>query len=106
MAPRSASPSQKGPRTMTKQPNAPTSPVVAILLTSQMRSQLIPPAAEERLASAATVIAPGEDELSTESLARLLVGSTVAITGWGTPALDEALLAKCESLRLVAHAAG
>ena len=89
---------------MTEPPNA--SPVVTILLTPHMRRQLIPPAAEERLAGAATVVAPGEGELTTENLARLLEGATVAITGWGTPALDDALLAQCGSLRLVAHAAG
>ena len=81
-------------------------PVVAILLTPQMRSQLIPPAAEKRLAEVATVIAPGEDELVQGNLARLLDGATVAITGWGTPRLDEALLAKATLLKLVAHAAG
>ena len=81
-------------------------PVVAILLTPQMRAQLIPPAAEKRLAEVATVVAPGEGELVPGNLARLLDGATVAITGWGTPRLDEAILAKSTSLKLVAHAAG
>ena len=77
-------------------------PVVTILLTPQMRAQLIPPAAEKRLAEVATVVAPGEGELVPGNLARLLDGATVVITGWGTPRLDEALLAKSASLKLVA----
>ena len=80
-------------------------PVVAILLTPQMRSQLIS-SRGKATSEVATVIAPGEDELVQGNLARLLDGATVAITGWGTPRLDEALLAKATLLKLVAHAAG
>ena len=58
-------------------------PTVAILLTPQMRAQLIPPAAETRLAEAARVVAPGEGELSAEALGRLVAGAGAAITGWG-----------------------
>jgi phosphoglycerate dehydrogenase-like enzyme len=71
-----------------------------------MRAQLIPPAAEARLAEAARVVAPGEGGLSAEALGSLVGGARAAITGWGTPHLDEALLAAHPDLRLVAHAAG
>jgi phosphoglycerate dehydrogenase-like enzyme len=81
-------------------------PTVAILLTPQMRAQLIPPAAEARLAEAARVVAPGEGELAPDALGRLVDGAVAAITGWGTPRLDEALLDSRPDLRLVAHAAG
>ena len=81
-------------------------PTVAILLTPQMRAQLIPPAAETRLAEAARIVAPGEGELSAEALGRLVADAGAAITGWGTPRLDEALLDSRPDLRLVAHAAG
>ena len=81
-------------------------PTVAILLTPEMRTQLIPPAAEARLAEAANVVAPGPGELSPEALERLVDGAAAAITGWGTPTLDAALLAARPDLRLVAHAAG
>ncbi len=81
-------------------------PTVAILLTPQMRKQLIPPDAEARLADAATVVAPGPDELAPEALDRLVGGASAAITGWGTPTLDAALLSAHPDLRLVAHAAG
>lgn len=91
---------------MSGQAKANSNPTVAILLTPQMRAQLIPPAAEERLAAVARVIAPREGELSAESLAALVDNATVAITGWGTPPLSEALLAERPSLKLVAHAAG
>lgn len=81
-------------------------PTVAILLTPEMREQLIPPAAEARLAEAATVLAPGPDELEPDALGRLVGGASAAITGWGTPTLDAALLGAHPDLRLVAHAAG
>ena len=81
-------------------------PTVAILLTPAMRAQLIPPTAEARLAAVARVVAPGEGELSTEALGRLVDGAAAAITGWGTPRLDQALLDSHRELRLVAHAAG
>jgi phosphoglycerate dehydrogenase-like enzyme len=81
-------------------------PTVAILLTPKMRAQLIPPEAEARLAAAARVVAPAEGELAPEALGHLLDGASVAITGWGTPKLDEPLLDQRPDLRLVAHAAG
>lgn len=81
-------------------------PTVAILLTPAMRKQIIPPSAEEKLAGVATVRAAAEGELTVENLPRLLEGATAAITGWGTPSLDEATLARLPSLKLLAHAAG
>ena len=81
-------------------------PTVAILLTPDMRAKLIPKSAEDRLAQMANVRAPSDGELTSENLPRLLDGAVAAITGWGTPPLDETLLAQANSLRLVAHAAG
>lgn len=81
-------------------------PTVAILLTPEMRAQLIPPDAEARLAEHASVVAPAAGELAPEALERLVGNATAAITGWGTPTLDAALLAARPDLRLVAHAAG
>lgn len=81
-------------------------PVVTILLTPEMRAQLIPVDAEARLAAAVTVRAPGPGELSAEALPRLLDGAAAALTGWGTPSIDADLLARQPGLRLVAHAAG
>jgi phosphoglycerate dehydrogenase-like enzyme len=81
-------------------------PKVVILLTPEMRSKLIPASAEKRLAEVADVHAPQEGELTAENLPSLLDGAVAAITGWGTPPLDEALLTRVASLKLVAHAAG
>ncbi|WP_201832596.1 hydroxyacid dehydrogenase [Microvirga zambiensis] len=81
-------------------------PTVVILLTPDMRAKLIPKSAEDRLAEVANVRAPSDGELTPENLPRLLDGAVAAITGWGTPPLDEALLERASSLKLVAHAAG
>jgi phosphoglycerate dehydrogenase-like enzyme len=86
---------------------SPTSkPTVVILLTPDMRAKLIPASAEKRLAEVANVRAPQEGELTAENLPGLVAGAVAAITGWGTPPLDEGLLAHATSLKLVAHAAG
>jgi len=81
-------------------------PLVAILLAPAMREKLIPPAAEARLAEVAEIRAPDHGELTPENLPRLLQGARACVTGWGTPPLEEALLARCPDLGLVAHSAG
>jgi phosphoglycerate dehydrogenase-like enzyme len=81
-------------------------PIVVILLTPEMRAQLIPAEAEARLAEVAIVRAPRHGELSAENLPRLLQGAVTAITGWGTPRINEATLDGATSLRHIAHAAG
>jgi phosphoglycerate dehydrogenase-like enzyme len=86
---------------------SPTSkPTVVILLTPDMRAKLIPASAEKRLAEVANVRAPQEGELTAENLPGLVDGAVAAVTGWGTPPLDECLLTHATSLKLVAHAAG
>lgn len=81
-------------------------PLVAILLTPEMRAQLIPAEAEARLAAVATVRAPGAGELSPEALPNLLDGAKAAITGWGTPPIPLEVVESQPGLRLIAHAAG
>jgi phosphoglycerate dehydrogenase-like enzyme len=81
-------------------------PTVVILLTPEMRAKLIPASAQKRLAEVANVRAPAEGELTPENLPRLVEGTVAAITGWGTPPIDETLLAHATSMKLVAHAAG
>ncbi len=81
-------------------------PTVVILLTPEMRVKLIPASAQKRLAEVANVRAPAEGELTPENLPRLVEGAVAAITGWGTPPIDETLLAHATSMKLVAHAAG
>lgn len=81
-------------------------PTVVILLTPEMRAKLIPASAQKRLAEVANLRAPAEGELTPENLPRLVEGAVAAITGWGTPPIDETLLARAKSMKLVAHAAG
>ncbi len=69
-------------------------------------AQMIPLAAEEALAAAATVRAPGPGELTAENLPRLLDGAVAALTGWGTPPIGDEVLAARPELGLVAHSAG
>lgn len=77
---------------------------------------LLPPGLEERLFEPAVRAAllrltepagpflpgPGEPPDAGEALAE----AEIAVTGWGSPRLDGALLARCPRLRFVAHAAG
>lgn len=81
-------------------------PVVALLLTPEMRVQMIPPAAEEKLAAVATVRAPAAGELTPANLVQLLDGAGAALTGWGTPPIGDDVLAARPELGLVAHSAG
>jgi phosphoglycerate dehydrogenase-like enzyme len=81
-------------------------PTVVILLTPDMRAKLIPASAEKRLAEVASVRAPQDGDMTAENLPNLVDGAVAVITGWGTPPLDETLLAHAKSLKLVAHAAG
>jgi phosphoglycerate dehydrogenase-like enzyme len=48
----------------------------------------------------------GEKEPSPQWLAENIWGSDAVITGWGTPAFDDKVLAAAENLKLIAHSAG
>jgi phosphoglycerate dehydrogenase-like enzyme len=92
---------------MSRVSESPTNkPTVVILLTPDMRAKLIPASAEQRLEEVANIRVPQDGELTPENLPGLVDGAVAAITGWGTPPLDESLLARTQSLKLVAHAAG
>lgn len=58
-----------------------------------------------RLREAAEVRDPPH-RIETRSLRSLLTDATAAITGWGTPAFDAALLQHAPRLRLIAHSGG
>jgi phosphoglycerate dehydrogenase-like enzyme len=83
-----------------------TTSTIALLLTPERRAQMLSPAAEERLASFGKVVAPGPGGLTPERLPGLVEGAHTALTGWGTPPITAALLARLPELRLVSHAAG
>ncbi len=82
------------------------SPVrVAVLLTEATRAMVLAPETERRLAAFADVRRPS-GQPDTWDLPALLDGAAAALTGWGTPRLDEDVLAAAPDLRLVAHTAG
>src|SRR5581483_11284632 len=81
-------------------------PKVAILLSPTRREQVFSAEAIKQLASFATVAIPAQPELTVSELPALLDGAVACLTGWGTPPLSDALLARCLNLRLIAHTAG
>src|SRR5688500_3761879 len=80
-------------------------PVVAMALGRSVHEMMFAPQDLARLRAAATVFGPAESG-ALEHVAPLLKDATVAITGWGSAPFDDALLARCPNLRLVAHSAG
>ena len=83
-----------------------STPIIALLLTPELRAQMLSPAAEERLASFGKVVAPGPGELTPETLPRLVESASAALTGWGTPPITAALLDRRPELKLLSHSAG
>jgi len=81
-------------------------PIVALLLTSKMRAQMLTPEAEAKLAETCTLRTIDADSLTESMLADLLQGARAALTGWGTPPITQALLNANPALGLVAHSAG
>ena len=80
-------------------------PVVAMALSRTVHEQMFTPQDLSRLHAAATVVGPAQTG-ALEHVAPLLKEAVVAISGWGSAAFDDALLARCPKLRLVAHSAG
>ena len=89
----------------TSPPASPDRAIVAVLLTSRMRQQMLSPRAQERLAASAAVRVAA-DSLEPGDLPALIEGASAVLTGWGTPPLDMALLAAHPALWLVSHSAG
>lgn len=81
-------------------------PTVAVLIPALWRARLLSPEAERQLASFVRVVGPAGPKPVAQELPGLLGDAVACITGWGTPALSEELLARCPELRLVAHTAG
>jgi phosphoglycerate dehydrogenase-like enzyme len=73
---------------------------VALALSRGVCDMMFTPQDMQLLHDAATVIGPAEEIEST------LADATVAITGWGSPRFDAALLTKSPRLRFIAHSAG
>jgi phosphoglycerate dehydrogenase-like enzyme len=80
--------------------------VVAVLLGSEWRDEIIGPESEAALRAFADVRTASSDRLTGAELPALLDGAVAAISGWGTPPLSMALLGALPSLRMIAHSAG
>jgi phosphoglycerate dehydrogenase-like enzyme len=78
---------------------------VAVLLTEATRDMVLSVATRERLATLAELRTPTGPAVEWD-LPDLLDGAVACLTGWGTPRLDEDVLARCPDLGLVAHTAG
>lgn len=81
-------------------------PLVTILLTPERCREVLAPQALGRLAARATLRLPGPGELTPRNLPGLVSGATVLLTGWGTPPIEEPVLAANPGIALIAHAAG
>lgn len=81
-------------------------PHVAVLVPRYWRARMFDAAAEARLAEVATLRSNAGDEIHEGEMPALVDGAVACITGWGTPAITEALLARNPQLHLIAHTAG
>lgn len=84
-------------------------PTVALLLANRLQQSIFTESALQQLASLAVVVPFAREQIgeeAEEALLPVLERADIAITGWGTPALSETLLARCLDLRLIAHTAG
>lgn len=72
-----------------------------------VRELIFPPEQVERLNTTGRSTWNGRDrQFTPEELTEALVGVEVLVTGWGTPRLDEKVLAKADDLKLIVHTAG
>jgi phosphoglycerate dehydrogenase-like enzyme len=79
--------------------------VVALVLPPATSSFMFRESDLQRLRAMAEVVGP--IDVRERAADRSLLGAArVAITGWGTPAIDAGLLAAAPNLRLIAHSAG
>lgn len=89
---------------MTIEPHS-NAPTIAILLPPAARDLVLSPGAQARLRGMGKLRTTDETTLSPELLGELIAGTTVAVTGWGTPSLAPYLNA-APDLKLVGHCAG
>jgi phosphoglycerate dehydrogenase-like enzyme len=80
-------------------------PTVALYLPPKMIRRMFRESDLHRLRQAASIIAPVTPEDQTP-IYPAMTDAEVAITGWGTPVVDEHMLAGAPKLKLLAHSAG
>ncbi len=78
---------------------------IALVISENIQNRMFTPRDLETLKSLGNVAGPVNLN-DAAALAALLDGARIAVTGWGSPRFDAALLAKAPDLRMVAHTAG
>ena len=82
-------------------------PTIAFAMQPSRTQHVLPPALIQRLDTIARVLDAAPMVRFDDDRARKLLGETeILITGWGSPHINEAVLAHAPNLKLVAHAAG
>lgn len=81
-------------------------PVVAIALSASMWRNMFRDEDIDRLRTVADIHGPLPEGYVNGQLGQLLEPARVAITGWGTPRIDNELLERLPNLGLIAHSAG
>jgi len=81
-------------------------PKIASLINPSLAPSVLGDDARKRLASFAELAGIEQDGPSKEQLKAILADADGCITSWGTPALDEEILAAAPKLKIMAHAAG
>ncbi len=78
----------------------------AILVSQGSYERVFDEHSLEELAGAVEVAWEPVEQMTPEVMSRLIDGADAAITSWGTPRMEKALLDRAPGLKLVAHAAG
>ena len=81
-------------------------PVVAIALSEAMCRNMFRDADLDRLKVVADIRGPLVERGGSGQLADLMSDARVVITGWGTPPIENELIARLPTLGLIAHSAG
>ncbi len=84
-----------------------SAPEILVLLRPSLYALLFPLETDRALRELGHVVFHREErDLTSDELAQRIPGFDVVITGWGTPAFTDAVLAVADRLRLIAHSAG
>lgn len=78
-------------------------PTVAMLIPYPTRAEVLTGDMERRLGSIARVVSTPEQDPDRWDLRAMLTGADACLTGWGTPALSDELLASVPTIKFVAH---
>ncbi len=81
-------------------------PVAAMLITQDMENRCFDQQDIERIAARTELRRAQYDEMTDASQTKAIEGADIAITGWGSRPLSQAMLEAAPELKLVCHAAG